>query len=196
MINSHGFEKEMSDARAAVGPPAVASDDHARGARRADVTLMVYGDYECPYTRKAYRIIQRLERSFGDRLRFVFRHFPLTRIHPHAQAAAETAEAAGDQGAFWEMHDLLFRRQQALDHENLRRYTEELGLDVERVTRELSQRAHAGRVNRDVESGLAAGVEGTPTLFVNGVVHADSYEPGVLRPVLEAAASSDGQEGL
>jgi len=170
-------------------PPPIGSGDHTRGDEHAPVTLIVYGDYECPYTRKAYRIIQRFERRLGDGLHTAFRHFPLTWIHPHAQAAAETAEAAADQGRFWEMHDLLFHGQGALEGDDLRRYAEKLELDVGRVTRELTERTHAGRVERDVASGRGAGVRGTPTLFINGRLHADSYEPDVLGPALDAAAS-------
>ena len=183
----------MSDPTVTLGP-AVDKDDHVRGSDHADVTLMVYGDYECPYTRKAYRIVQRLERRLGERLRFVFRHFPLVEIHPHAQPAAEAAEAASDQGHFWEMHDLLFRRQRALEHEDLRRYASELGLDAVRFGREVADRVHAPRINRDVVSGVGIGVRGTPTLFIDGRRYDGSYESEVLGPALERAAEQSRSE--
>jgi protein-disulfide isomerase len=148
----------------------------------------VYGDYECPYTRRAYRSIEQLERSVPELVHFVFRHFPLREIHPHAQECAEAAEAADAQGRFWELHDFLFHRQKALEHEHLLGYAGEVGLDVDRFGAELDSHAHAARVERDVQSGLAAGVSGTPTLFIDGRRHAGSYEPADLRAALEAAA--------
>ena len=176
----------------AVGLLAETDADHARGASLGGVTLLMYGDYECPYTRAAYRNVQRLERRLSSRLRFVFRHFPLVEIHPHAQGAAEAAEAAAAQGSFWVLHDLMFRRQQALGAGDLRSYAEEIGLRLERFDRELAARSHAARVERDRESGLAAGVEGTPTLFLGGRIHRDSYDARLLGPLIESLA--DGVE--
>jgi protein-disulfide isomerase len=144
----------------------VGERDHARGpvVASAEVTLVEYGDFECPNTRRARPVVRRLRQEFGDRLLFVFRNFPLTRIHPHAQAAAEATEAAGSQGRYWEMHDLLFENQGHLENEDLKRYTEQLGLDPERFDRELAQ--HARRVREDLRGGLKSGVERTPTFFV------------------------------
>ena len=158
------------------------------------MTLLVYGDYECPYTRAAYRNVQRVERRLPDRLRFVFRHFPMIEIHPHAQTAAEAAEAADASGHFWEMHDLMFKRQQALETSDLRRYAQEVGLDLEDFDRELAERSHAPRVERDRESGLAAGVDGIPTLFLEGRIYRGSYDARVIAPLIESLAEH-GQEG-
>ena len=168
--------------------PLETDGDHARGGGPEAVTLLMYGDYECPYTRAAYRNVQRLERRLGHILRFVFRHFPLREIHPHAQAAAEAAEAAHTQHRFWDMHDVLFKRQKALEPRDLRSYAEELALRMEVFERELVDRSHAGRVELDVESGVALGVAGTPTLFVAGEVYRGSYDARELGPLLERLA--------
>ena len=161
--------------------------DHVRGA--ADGTLIVeYGDYECPYSRRAYREIQRVEQQAGDRVRFAFRHFPLTEIHPHAAAAAAAAEAAALQGRFWEMHDLLYHRQKALEHDDLHGYALELGLDSARFEIDRIDDAVLRRVARDLSSGIASGeVTGTPTLFIDGVVHRGGYDADSL---LEAVGAT------
>ena len=125
----------------------------------------------------------------GERLRFVFRNFPITTSHPHAEQAAEAAEAAAAQGRFWEMHDLLYENQQRLRDEDLRGYAEQLGLDVERFDKELTEHVHAARVHEDFMSGVRSGVNGTPTFYINGVRHDDSYEPETLLAALERAAS-------
>jgi protein-disulfide isomerase len=154
--------------------------DHVRGP--ADATLIVeYGDYECPFSRQAYRSIERVEAELPDGVRFAFRHFPLTEIHPHALAASRVAEAAALQGRFWEMHELLFHRQNALEDEDLRRYGAELGLDVGQFDRDRSSQAVLDRIERDFRSGLESGqVRGTPTLFINGVVHLGAYDADTL----------------
>jgi protein-disulfide isomerase len=158
--------------------------DHVRGPA-AESLILEYGDYECPYSRRAYREIERVERSLGGRVRFAFRHFPLTEIHPHALAAASAAEAAALQGRFWEMHDLLFRRQGALEDGDLRRYAAKLGLAVARFDRDRAGSGVRRRIERDVDSGLASGqVLGTPTLFIDGVVHRGGYEAVRLQQVL------------
>src|SRR5690349_260324 len=150
--------------------------DHVRGGTAGRV-LVEYGDYECPYSRAAYREIQRVERQLEDGLRFVFRHFPLTDIHPHALAASCAAEAAALQGRFWEMHDLLFHRQEALEDDDLRQYAAELRLDLGRFDRDRASAAVFARIGRDVEGATASGeVRGTPTLFIDGVVHRGGYE--------------------
>jgi protein-disulfide isomerase len=159
--------------------------DHVRGGVEGRL-IVEYGDYECPYSRRAFREIERVERSLGDDVRFAFRHFPLTEIHPHALAAAVAAEAAALQGRFWDMHDLLFHRQAALEDDDLRRYAAELALDVTRFDRDRAGAAVLERVRRDVRSGTATGeVLGTPTLFVDGVVHRGGYDEAAL---LEALA--------
>jgi protein-disulfide isomerase len=158
--------------------------DHARGPAGGRL-IVEYGDYECPYSRRAFREIERVERRLDGAVRFAFRHFPLTEIHPHALAAAAAAEAAARQGRFWEMHELLFRRQTELEDDDLRRYADELGLDAAQFD---SDRAGAGvldRVERDVESGLASGeVRGTPTVFIDGAVHRGAYDATALLDVL------------
>ena len=145
----------------------VDATDHARGVsgRRQ---LVVYGDFECPYTAAAMREIDRLL-GRGATFEVVFRHFPLRSIHPHAQAAAEAAEAAARQGRFWEMHDLLFRNQQRLEPADLRRFAERLGLDLERFETDLADPATKARIERDVATGLQSAVDGTPSLFIDGL---------------------------
>ncbi len=156
--------------------------DHVRGAPGGRL-ILEYGDYECPYSRGAYREIERVERRLD--VRVAFRHFPLTEIHPHALAASAAAEAAARQGRFWEMHDLLFHRQKALGDADLMRYAGELGLDIEAFERERSGSAVLDRIRRDVDTGIASGeVRGTPTLFIDGVVHRESYDAATLLEVL------------
>jgi NhaA family Na+:H+ antiporter len=149
--------------------PPVHDQDHARGPDKAPVTLVEYGDYQCPHCRQVHPIIQELRERFGQRLRYVYRHLPITTVHPDAQLAAEAAEAAAAQGKFWDMHNLLFERQQALDREYLIQYAAELGLDTERFARELDEHVYADRVQKDFRSGVRSGANGTPTFFLNGV---------------------------
>jgi protein-disulfide isomerase len=158
--------------------------DHVRGSANGRL-IVEYGDYECPYSRQAFREIEQLEHELGDHMRFAFRHFPLTDIHPHAANAAAAAEAAALQGRFWEMHDLLYHRQKALEDDDLRRYAGELGLDLEAFDRDVASSGVLERVIRDVESGIASGeIAGTPTLFIDGVVHRDGYDAATLRKAL------------
>jgi formate-nitrite transporter family protein len=161
--------------------------DHWRGGGSPAVTLIEHGDYECLYSRAAYRSIQRLEGALGERLRFAFRHFPLTEIHPHAQAAAEAAEAAAAQGRFWQMHDLLYGRQQALEEQDLRAYADEVGLDLDRYERDIQEGTAAQYVIEHAATALASGARGTPTLFIDGVRYDGSYRPEPLREALESA---------
>jgi protein-disulfide isomerase len=158
--------------------------DHVRGAR--DGRLIVeYGDYECPYSRQAFREIERVEEQLGGGVRFAFRHFPLTEIHPHALAASAAAEAAALQDRFWPMHERLFHGQKALADDDLRRYAAELGLDVERFDADRASDGVLARIRRDVESGTATGeVLGTPTLFIDGAVHRGSYDAATLLEAL------------
>jgi protein-disulfide isomerase len=154
--------------------------DHIRGPDGARA-ILEYGDYECPYSRKAFREIERVERHLAGAVRFAFRHFPLTQIHPHALAASAAAEAAARQGRFWDMHSLLYHRQHALEDDDLRGYAAELRLDVDLFDRDRVDAEVARRIERDVESGLASGeVRGTPTLFIDGVVHRGSYDAEIL----------------
>jgi protein-disulfide isomerase len=159
--------------------------DRVRGGEpTAAVTLLMYGDYECPYTRAAYRSVQTIERHLSEQLRFVFRHFPLREIHPHAQLAAETAEEAAAQDRFWEMHDLLFERQKALELRDLHGYAGEVGMDVRELDVALGEGRHRARIEEDVASGLRSGVQGTPTLFIDGALHGGSYMPDELELAL------------
>jgi protein-disulfide isomerase len=151
--------------------------DHVRGSPTGRL-IIEYGDYECPYSRQAFRAIEHIEQQLGGNLRFAFRHFPLTSIHPHALAAAAAAEAAARQGRFWDMHELLFRRQRALEDGDLRGYAAQLDLDVAAFDRDRASRTVLERIQRDIDSGLASGqVLGTPTLFIDGVVHRGGYDP-------------------
>ncbi len=149
----------------------VDADDHVVGPPDAPVTLVVYGDYECPYTLLLMPVVTGLLSHFGDRMRFVFRHFPLDK-HPHAALAAEAAESAAAQGRFWDMHDALFAAQDALEPDDLVRYAADLGLDVARFRADLEAHSHRPRVERDLESGRRSGVGGTPTEFLNGALYA------------------------
>ena len=159
--------------------------DHVRGGP-GEHLILEYGDYECPYSRAAYRQILRVQRHAVAGVRVAFRHYPLTAIHPHALAASAAAEAAALQDRFWPMHDLLFQRQAALDDSGLRRYAAGLDLDVARFDVDRESPAVLRRVGRDVESGLASGqVQGTPTLFIDGVVYRGEYDVWRLLEALE-----------
>jgi protein-disulfide isomerase len=160
--------------------------DHVRGPASGHL-ILEYGDYECPYSRQAFRQIERVEQQLAGDIRFAFRHFPLVEIHPHAAAAAAAAEAAALQGRFWDMHELLFQNQKALDDEDLERYARELGLDVGRFEQDRLSRHVLRRIRRDVESGMASGeVRGTPTLFIDGVLHVGDYDAATLMEELAA----------
>jgi protein-disulfide isomerase len=153
-----------------------AARDHIQGPIDAPFLLLEYGDYECPYCGEAYPIVQAVQKQLGDRLCFAFRNFPLTTTHRFAAHAAEAAEAAGAQGRFWEMHDLLFENQDALSDENLAIYAAIAGIDADRVTNEIMTGVHTGRVREDFRYGARAGVNGTPTFFVNGVRYDGAFE--------------------
>jgi Na+/H+ antiporter NhaA len=161
--------------------------DHVRGSDDAPVTLVEYGDYECPYCGQAEVVIRELLEDFGDDLRYVWRHLPLNDVHAHAQTAAEAAEAAADQGAFWPMHDLLLDHQDDLDPPHLTRYANELDLDLDRFWDALRARRHAGRVAEDVATADASGVAGTPSFFIDGRRHRGAYDAGTLTAAVNAA---------
>ena len=147
----------------------VAGRDHIQGPIDAAIALVEYGDYECPYCGEAHPIVKAIQKRLGNRLRFAFRNFPLVNSHLHAEHAAEAAEAAGAQGKFWEMHDILFEHQEALEDENLAEYAAALDLDAERLMREVLAGVHASRVREDFRSGARSDVNGTPSFFVNGI---------------------------
>jgi protein-disulfide isomerase len=152
------------------------------------VTLVMYGDFECPSCGALHPIIQEVRRCFGPNLRFIFRHFPLRDTHPNAERAAQAAEAAGAQGKFWEMHDRLYEHQDGLDERSLTRHARKVGLDVTRFESDLAAGTHAARVNRDVESGRAGGVRGTPSLFINGTYYRGPRDRASLVAALARAA--------
>ena len=161
--------------------------DHIQGPPDAAVTLVEYGDYECPYCGAAYPIVKEIQSRLGESLRFVFRNFPITTSHPHAEQAAETAESAAVQGRFWEMHDLLYENQARLRDPDLRGYAENLELDLERFDKDLAEHVHAARVREDFMSGVRSGVNGTPTFYINGARHDDSYDLDTMLAALERA---------
>jgi protein-disulfide isomerase len=157
--------------------------DHIQGNTKAAITLLEYGDYECPYCGEAYPIVKEIQERLGEKLCFAFRNFPLANSHPHAVHAAEAAEAAAAQGEFWEMHDLLFENQDALEDEHLAEYATALNLDAKRLVREVQSGTHEERVKEDFKSGTRAGVNGTPSFFING----ERYDgPRDLESFLEA----------
>jgi protein-disulfide isomerase len=174
----------MSRLRPPVGP-----DDHALGSESAPVTLVEYGDYECPHCGAAHPIVKRVLRRLGQEVRFVFRNFPLGQMHPHAVEAAEAAEAAGLQEEFWRMHDQLFEHQDALEREDLIGYAKELGLDSTRFAHDLGRDAVEERVRSDFDSGVRSGVNGTPTFFINGVRFDASWDEDSLVAALRDATS-------
>src|SRR5258706_10796458 len=146
-----------------------AGRDHIQGPIDAPIALVEYGDYECPYCGEAYPIVKAIQERLGDRVCFAFRNFPLINSHPHAEHAAEAAEAAGTQGRFWEMHDLLYENQDALEDEYLARYAATLGLDADRLIKEVLAGTHTARVREDFRGGAHHGVNGRPSFFINGV---------------------------
>jgi protein-disulfide isomerase len=146
----------------------VSARDHAEGPADAPLTLVEYGDYQCPYCGAAYPVVKRLQKTLQKKLRFVFRNFPLTQAHPYALIAAEAAEAAALQGKFWEMHDLLFERQAFLEPDIIPRWAEMIGLSLERFQNDNKQGVVEKRIQEDRRSGIRSGVNGTPTFFING----------------------------
>lgn len=168
-------------------PPLDPSRDHWRGGEQAPATLVIFGDYQCPYTRIAERVAKRLLAAYGDSLRVGFRNLPLTEIHPRALPAATAAEAAALAGRFWEMHDTLFEHQDALGDDDLERYAADLGVALELMPADLT--AVGDRLEDDVRSAFASGAQGTPTLFVNGTLHVAGYRQHELAAVLEQAGA-------
>jgi protein-disulfide isomerase len=162
--------------------------DHVSGPDTAPVTLVEYGDYECPHCGAAHPIVNRVRAHFGDRLRFVFRNFPLTELHPHAEHAAEAAEAAAAQGKFWEMHDTIFEHQRHLTDADLAKLAEGVGVDPAPISAAIAGETYLDHVREDFMSGVRSGVNGTPTFFINGVRHDDSWDEETLTAALEAAA--------
>jgi protein-disulfide isomerase len=155
------------DNSAALTPP-VSARDHAEGPADAPLTLVEYGDYQCPYCGAAYPVVKRLQKTLGKKLHFVFRNFPLTQAHPYALIAAETAESAALQGKFWEMHDLLYEQQALLEPDIIPVWAASLGLNLEKLGNDISQGVVEEHIKEDRQSGIRSGVNGTPTFFING----------------------------
>ncbi|HTO09724.1 MAG TPA: thioredoxin domain-containing protein [Myxococcota bacterium] len=173
----------MSKLRPPVGP-----EDHAQGSADAPVTLVEYGDYECPHCGHAHPIVKQVLKRLGKSVRFVFRNFPLGEMHPHAVRAAQAAEAAGLQNEFWPMHDRLFEHQRALETDDLKRYAKQVGLDTTRFARDLDADAIAERVRSDFASGVRSGVNGTPTFFIDGTRFDESWDEDSLYEALRRAS--------
>ena len=169
--------------------PPVSELDHVAGPDDAPVTLVEYGDYECPHCGRAHPVVKAVQRELEGQLRFVFRNFPLAEAHPHALLAAQSAEAAGAQGRFWEMHDMIFEHQDALELQDIVGYAESLGLDITRFESDLAAGTYAKKVRDDFRSGVRSGVNGTPTFFVNGVRYDGSWanEEAFVRALRAAA---------
>jgi protein-disulfide isomerase len=166
----------------------VSERDHRQGPATAAIILVQYGDYECPYTRQSTTIVRAIQQQLGDQLRFVFRNFPLTEIHPHALHAALAAEAAATQGKFWEMHDAIFHHQHTLEDSDLAHFAEAVGLDMQQYARALAEQGSLARIEEDVEGGERSGVQGTPTFFINEVLYRGSWEQDALLAALQAAS--------
>jgi protein-disulfide isomerase len=157
----------------------VSDEDHSRGPADALITLVEYGDYECPYCGQAFPIVEKIRRVFDDSLRFVFRNLPLAEVHPHAERAAEMAEAVALQGDFWAMHDMLYEHQRELADEALLSYAKAVGADLDRVRADLTEGAPRRRVESDFEGAIRSGANGTPTFYINGARYDGTwqYEP-------------------
>lgn len=165
--------------------------DHLRGSPDAPVVLVEYGDFECPYCGAAYWVVKKLEQDLPDTLAVVFREFPLVDVHPHAPFAAEAAEAAGAQGGFWKMHDMLFEHQDALAPVDLMTYAAALHLDLKRFASDLAGHVFLPKVQDDMKGGLQSGIKGTPTFFINGVLHRGGYdEASLLASIMLVAAAA------
>ena len=174
----------MSSEYSKLSLPVDRNRDHIQGPDTAPITLVEYGDYECPYCGQAYPIIKQIQDYFQDNLRFVFRNFPLTQVHPHAQKAAEAAEAADTQNKFWNMHDYLYEHQQALDERHLEKYAKIIGLNLERFNDDMKTHIHASRIREDFLSGIQSGVNGTPSFYINEIRYDGSWDFDTLIRIL------------
>ncbi len=177
----------MAKLRASVTPK-----DHIQGPQDAEVTLVEYGDYECPHCGRAYPVVKRVQKHFGKRLLFVFRNFPLSEMHPHAESAAEAAEFAGAQGKFWEMHDLLFENQERLSEPLYLELAEELSLSPEALRQALEEGIYKAPVRADFRGGVRSGVNGTPTFFINGERHDGPFDYETLLLTIQEKIGKQG----
>jgi len=171
----------------------VSKADHSLGPDKAPVLLVEYGDFQCPHCRAAFPIVKRLQKALGDNLKFTFRNFPLSEVHPDALNAAKAAEAAGLQGKFWGMHDLIYENQENIDLESLRGYAQKLGLDLKLWKKAMEDSAIEERVEKDFEGGVRSGVNGTPTFFINGFRYDGDWAYGPLLKVLEKVVEMEGK---
>lgn len=169
----------------------VGNRDHVQGPLDAPITLVEYGDYECPFCADAHSIVKAIQKTLGDKLCFAYRHFPLATAHPHAEHAAEAAEAAGAQGNFWGMHDALFENQDALEDDDLAEYAGELDLDAPQFAREIDAGTYTEHVKEDFWSGVRSGVDGTPNFFINSI----RYDGGLGLEAMLSALKQFGQPG-
>jgi protein-disulfide isomerase len=181
----------MSEDTYKLAKPVKRNYDHIQGPISAPITIVEYGDFECPYTGKAYPIVKEIIRRLGDSICFVFRNFPLNEIHPHAEHAAEAAEAAGAQDKFWQMHDYLFEHQEVLDDRHLLEYAKRVGLDIKTFEKEISRHIFAPVINDSLRNGIKSGVEGTPTFFLNGVRYEDSWDLETLLETIRSTIKKD-----
>jgi len=165
--------------------PGISEKDHSMGDENALITLVEFGDYQCPACASAYPIIKNIQQNMGGALRFVFRNYPLTEIHPDAFLAAVVAESASQQNSFWDMHEMLFENQQALSYEDLYGYAEKIGLDLELFKKDMGNEAIAKKVEKDMESGNESGVPGTPSFFINGSKYNGDWDGNALYKTLK-----------
>jgi len=168
----------------------VSERDHAQGSADAPLTLVEYGDYQCPYCGAAYPVVKHLQKKLGENLRFVFRNFPLNEAHPYALLAAETAEAAALQGKFWEMHDLIYEHQADLGPEIIPAWAKQVGLDLKKFAIDIQQSAINKRIKEDRQSGIRSGVNGTPTFYINGIRYDGPPDFNSMLEVLESELST------
>ena len=168
----------------------VTEKDHAQGPADAPLTLVEYGDYECPYCGRAHPVVRKLQQRLGDRLRFVFRNFPLNTLHEHAGVAAQAAEAAAAQGKFWEMHDILYENQDDLAETDLQQYALKVGVELYQFNADLASEKYAKRVRDDFRGGVRSGVNRTPTFFINGVRYNGAHTVEAMLAALESAAAA------
>jgi len=176
----------MSEGTKKLTVPIKMDNDHIQGPVNAPISLVEYGDFECPYTGHAYPIVKQIKRKFGETLCFVFRNFPLAEIHPHAQQAAEAAEAAASQDKFWDMHDYLFEHQNALDDSHLLEYARIVRLDIKKFEAEILKHVYAPGIKDSLINGVKSGVEGTPTFFLNGIRYEGSWDLETLLKILRS----------
>jgi len=171
--------------------PVKRDHDHIQGPVNAPISLVEYGDYECPYTGHAFPIVKEITRRLGDTICFVFRNFPLNEIHPHAQHAAEAAEAAAAQDKFWQMHNYLFEHQNILDDSHISEYAQKVGLDIKRFEKEISEHIYAPIIKDSLINGIKSGVEGTPTFFLNGIRYEGSWDLETLLKTVKSVIKKD-----